>query len=575
VLGLLRVTPLKIERRKGWSFGEYVDVVLGLMFVAFGLAILWQMNMKPGIADGMEGIIVFFAVWVAPVKYFALYFLYACHSFASLVPYCRRKFFANEEFDDPFLCSIYLGPTAWRDFLVFFRTGRREAAMLTTAIACAKAFFSKTSAAVYLILASSIFLITQRSILSAGQAFGFILIIFVLAIPLCSTISFPFFLINSLRLRKPTDNQVRREFSSITKSESPYDAFSRYVAYSLQHQKLRCVSILVTAIIIVIILIAFIVGSGPQSAARVMIPSGARALSDVRHRVTHGICDATVKNLTMIQIGYLEQIAETKPNSSEFNATLAVLPAVFGWANLSDLEFIDTPFPDGKLGADVRHLYIRNRRLHVFAISGTKSFVDILVNIELWTSSALVSIFQPLIPLLSAFTHLGRDYKSKLMALPRGIFRPLSLGEFYIGRIREYIDSIEIGDDEDALLTGHSLGGGIAKAIALTTKLAVVGWSGPGTTRLEGILGGTETRPNVVSVSPEQDWAAQIDPSDGTTFKLPCRAGFRNCHDLRRTLCQTAAMCGIFDTTRARCELWFPPNAIQDMLDLAKPKYTR
>jgi hypothetical protein len=318
--------------------------------------------------------------------------------------------------------------------------------------------------------------------------------------------------------------------------------------------------------------VAFVVGSSPESSTHVLINTGARVLADAPHRVTHAICDATVKNLTMIQIGYLEQMSETLPDTEEFNLTLNQLPAVFGWPNLNNFSFIDAPFPDN-LGAYMRHMYIGDHRLHVFAICGTKSFVDILVDIELWAASALMSIFRPFVPFLSAFTHIGRSYRNGLLALPRGVFRSLSIGELYITRIRDYIESVHIDEDEDALITGHSLGGGIAKAVALTTGYATVAWSGPGTSGLEGVFGGSETRPNLVSVSPEQDWVAPVDPSDGTIFKLPCRAGFMNCHDLKRMLCQMSVMCGTFNITSTRCETWFQPNAIRDMFDVAQPRY--
>jgi hypothetical protein len=517
----------------------------------------------------MEGFVLVFAVAIPPIKYLCLYFLYSLHGFASLVPACRKKFLENGDFEDPYLCSIYFGRTAWRDFWSFCH-GEKQS---STIIAFAKAFFSKTTASVYLIIASSVFLIAQASTVSAGQAFGFIFVVFVLVIPVCCTISFPFFLISAFRWNPPTDNQVCREFAVIAKSESPRDVFFRYVTFSRRYQKLRSISIVFTGFMIAIVIVTFIVGSGPEGATEMMLSAGARTLEDSRHRVTHAMCDATVKNLSMIQIGYLEQLSETMPDTEAFNLTLDVLPAVFGWENLSYFSFIDAPFPDD-LGAYLRHMYLHDRHLHVFAICGTKSFVDILVDIELWATAALISIFRPFVPFLVAFTHVGRSFQSALLALPRGIFRRLSLGELYIDNIRHYIESVPIGEDEDVLLTGHSLGGGIAKALALTTKLATVAWSGPGTRGLEGVLGGTETRPNMVSVSPERDWVAPVDPSDGTIFRLPCKSGSMGCHDLRRMLCQMAAMCGSFEATRERCEGWFQPAAIQEILDLAKPTYT-
>jgi hypothetical protein len=143
----------------------------------------------------------------------------------------------------------------------------------------------------------------------------------------------------------------------------------------------------------------------------------------------------------------------------------------------------------------------------------------------------------------------------------------------YVRRIADYVAGVPLTDDEDVVVTGHSLGGGMAKAVALFGGWATVSWSGPGTTALEGVFGGTETRPNIVSVAPEQDWVAPIDPSDGTTFKLPCKASPMACHDLRRMVCQMAAMCGTWEATQHRCETWFDEDALTVMREFAYPAY--
>jgi hypothetical protein len=274
-----------------------------------------------------------------------------------------------------------------------------------------------------------------------------------------------------------------------------------------------------------------------------------------------------------MQIGYLEQMSETLWDTEEFNHTLNSLPAVFGWDNLSHFEFREAPFPN-EIGAYIKHMYLKDRKLHVFAVCGTKSFVDVLVDVELWASSAMVTIFRSFIPFLNEFDHLDREFLNGMLALPKGIFRALSMSEWYIQTITDYFKGVEVGEDEDVLLTGHSLGGGLAKAIALKTGLATVAWSGPGTSGLEGVFGGSHTRPNIVSVSPEQDWVAAIDPSDGTTFRLPCKSGFMNCHDLRRMLCQMAAMCGTVEQTKGKCLRWFDEKGLQEMWDLAHPTVT-
>jgi hypothetical protein len=571
LLSFLRVTPLRVTRTALFASGRYYDAILGVIFVAFGLSIVWQFKFAPRISQGQEGFLLIFAIGIPPIKYILLYVLYALHSFASLLPSCRAKFLADGVFDDPYLCTIYFGRTPWRHLYRHWRGERTQ-----STLACVvHALFSKTTAAFYFTIATASFLISQHSRLTAAEAFAFVFLVFCLVIPLCSTISFPSFILAAFRPSAPTDNEVRREFASISTSDAPREVFFRYVAYARQHQALRSIVLFATGVAILFAVVGFSVASGPESASKFKpIPVyHARPLADQRHRVTHAICDATVKTLTMFQVGILEQLSETPPNGEDYNHTVDLVAGIMGWENLTNFEIVDAPFPDEKLGSYLKHFIVGDRGLHVFAVCGTKNFLDFLVDVELWASGVLWSLFQRCVPLLSAFSHIGRDYMAKLMALPRNVFRPLSVADEYLARIEAYIRSVPIGENEDALITGHSLGGGVAKILALKTGYATVAWSGPGASGLVGVYGGFETRPHIISITPEQDGVAAIDPSDGTTFKLPCRAGAMYCHDLKRMLCQMGTMCGTFEQVRPRCEAWFTKEMIDDMFNFATPIY--
>jgi hypothetical protein len=558
-LAFLRVLPCGFTRAHPFSFGVVYHLVFGVVFFALGISLIQGMGFTP--SNSVEVLIVIFALGVPPVKYHSLYFFYALHSWASLVPACRAKFLSNGDFADPFLCAIYLGRTAWRDLWAHAHADHPDATWRTHALAIAKAVCSRTTVACYLVIASSAFLISQHALLSAKSAFMFILIVFVLALPLCATIAFPLFLLRNLRPQAPTNDQVTREFAHVADADCPRDVFFRYVAHADEHRPLRYLSIVVTAAAIALALIVFIVavsrGKGEQ-------PARARVLTDARHRVTHAICDATVKNLSMLQIGHLAQIP------LQGDGDLSLLPIVFGSQNVSNFELRETG-----LGA-ISHVFIRDRRLHVFALRGTRTLADVLVDAELWGASVFLTLFRPFVPLLASFGHLGADYMNSMLSLPRVVFQPLSVTDLYIRQLTSYLGTVPIPEDEDALFTGHSLGGGLAKILAMITGFASVAWSGPGTSGTDVLYGGGRkgTVLNIVSVCPEQDWVAGIDPSEGTTFKIPCRAGAFACHDLPRDLCQIAAMCGTFEQTREWCEGWFDAEEIEDILTLAAPRYT-
>jgi lipase ATG15 len=201
-----------------------------------------------------------------------------------------------------------------------------------------------------------------------------------------------------------------------------------------------------------------------------------------------------------------------------------------------------------------------------------------MVDLELWCAAVLLEIFLPFVPFIGHFNYIAHDYFSMLMAMPRVVFQPFSLTDRYVHNMFRYVRHVRVGEGDDVLITGHSLGGGIAKILALMTGYAAVAWSGPGTRAIEYLYRDrdkTITPRNLINVVPDQDWVGAVDQWDGTTYKLPCRAGPLWCHDLPRTICQVAAMCGKLDEQRPWCELWLEPRDMEQVAENAAPHHVQ
>jgi hypothetical protein len=346
--------------------------------------------------------------------------------------------------------------------------------------------------------------------------------------------------------------------------------------YAKEQRIFRCLSLLFSGWFIVLAIMAFFLGILPRSeSSNFAWDYQPRLLSRGNEsQVTHAICNSFVKGLTIQQVGLIaESAAEFYLNESELNRSL--FSPMFGFDQFEDRE---TPFPDAEFGSYLRHIYLVDRKLHVFAVRGTVTFVDVMVDLELFCAAVFLEIFLPYVPFIGQFNYIAHDYFSMLVAMPRVVFRPFSLTDRYVRNMYTYVKHARVEEGEDVLITGHSLGGGITKILALMTGYAAVAWSGPGTRALEYVYrtpDKTITPRNLINVVPDQDWVGAVDQWDGTTYKLPCRAGPLLCHDLPLTICQIAAMCGNLEEQRLWCELWLKPREMEQIAENAAPHHVQ
>ncbi|KAJ4460387.1 hypothetical protein PAPYR_3409 [Paratrimastix pyriformis] len=98
------------------------------------------------------------------------------------------------------------------------------------------------------------------------------------------------------------------------------------------------------------------------------------------------------------------------------------------------------------------------------------------------------------------------------------------------------------------VLTGHSLGGGIAKILAASTGTAAVAFSGPGIGDLVDKLDlpPTAVERNLFTVVPDGDLVPRIGEPTGTMQNIHCYgdASPFSCHSILRTICELSIACG-------------------------------
>jgi len=112
------------------------------------------------------------------------------------------------------------------------------------------------------------------------------------------------------------------------------------------------------------------------------------------------------------------------------------------------------------------------------------------------------------------------------------------------------------------VLTGHSLGGGIAQLVAAQLGIRALVWSAPGTLYSQGFFSGNHTgwiseermQRNVVVVMPDNDGVPRVDSQQSVVQRIQCfRKGHRathyfsgtqECHPIKKSACEVWRVCG-------------------------------
>mmetsp|Transcript_1720 Transcript_1720/g.3672 ORF Transcript_1720/g.3672 Transcript_1720/m.3672 type:complete len:1099 (+) Transcript_1720:92-3388(+) len=183
-------------------------------------------------------------------------------------------------------------------------------------------------------------------------------------------------------------------------------------------------------------------------------------------------------------------------------------------------------------------------------VRGTKTPFDYLADAKLWYSSALFQLFRGAIPFGGAFNPLIRFSVSALSLLETAIIKKVA----YYPETTKFIEYLkDSGKYNNIVITGHSLGGGVAIISGAQTHTKAVGLSAPNT-----VLGRDTVTPKITlddlekytfNIIPERD----IFPVIGDNLNaenIKCRArvmdtfSLDGCHACGRSLCEILYICG-------------------------------
>ena len=276
-----------------------------------------------------------------------------------------------------------------------------------------------------------------------------------------------------------------------------------------------------------------------------------------RNYILNSMCYTKVHHLNIIQLTALAGAAYLiDEKNSEYNIIEAFEKSIFSKTEnnlkIKYMTFL-TEETDYAVILQTDIEIPEEKPLTIISIRGTSTILDIWLDTEMFITSALFTIARK-IPLLYKLENTISTIYTFLSTFTIRNLENLTLTKQYVDKIREVLNKIKLEkgystNERNYIIAGHSLGGGLAKYIALLEQMQGFSVSGPGISPLEYSINKMNKniskyyKSSYIDLVPDLDIVPRVELSGGTQFRILCEKGILECHQVYRTLCMIGIMC--------------------------------
>lgn len=208
----------------------------------------------------------------------------------------------------------------------------------------------------------------------------------------------------------------------------------------------------------------------------------------------------------------------------------------------------DYELENGKSAVEYKLFNFPGSDVGIVSIRGTSNGWDALSDAQLWSAAALAQWVRALMPLGTWFNPILTHLVNLVSSIES---EHLAKVAFYRQTAAFVEDLKEKNEYGNLLVTGHSLGGGLAMITGAQTKVPAIALSGP-----NAVISGSTFDPPVslkdlekytFNIVPDRDVVPRLDDLSQNYQRINCRTGLNDpisCHFGIRSLCEVLLSCG-------------------------------